>query len=451
MEITLKNVDDTKGVIKMEIVKADYAEEYDKSLRNFRQKANLPGFRRGMAPMSIVRKMFGKNALYNLIYKMLSDELGKYIVENKVNILGEPMPNEVEQQPQDFDTQENFEFFFDVAFAPKIEASLTAEDSLPYYNIKVDDELVDKQINSYKANFGSYESVDEAQPDDMIKGTVTELENGQPKEGGIVTEGAVLMANYLSDEEEKAKFTNAKKNSVIVFNPMKAFSGNVTELYSFLKLKSKDAAENLTNDFNFEITEISRHKDAPIDQTLFERVCGKDAVKDEAEFREHVRQSLVEQFTPESDYKFLIDARGLMLQKVGELKFADELIKRWLLSSDKNYSKEKVDMDYPQLIKDITNHLVLEKLVTDNNIQVTDDDLLAQAKLLYMNQIRQYGLLQMPEESLNSYANEMLKNNDQKEQIRDRARETKLTGWLKQTLKLDMKEVTVEEFNKLLA
>ena len=224
MNVSLKNNDAVSGIVKLEIVKADYADQVDKSLRSLRQKANVPGFRKGMVPMGMVKKMYGKHVLVEEINKLVSENLFKYIRENDLHILGEPMPNETEQKPLDFDKEEDFEFCFDVALAPEINIELSKNDKLPFYQVAIDEEMLNNQVNAYRSNFGSYDKVDEVEEKDMVKGTVAELENGAPKEGGIVVEDAVLMPMYIKDEEEKAKFIGAKVNAVVVFNPNKVYS-----------------------------------------------------------------------------------------------------------------------------------------------------------------------------------------------------------------------------------
>ena len=448
MNVSLKNIDATKGIVKIEIVKEDYAEKVDKSLRNFRQKANVPGFRKGMVPMGMVKKMYGKHVLVEEINKLVSENLYNYIRESKLNILGEPMPNETEQQPIDFDTQETFEFCFDVAFAPEIKIELSKNDKVPYYQVLIDDEMISKQVEAYQANFGSYEEADKVEEKDLVKGTVAELENGQPKEGGIVVEDAVLMPMYIKDEAEKAKFMGAEKNAVIVFNPNKAYEGAETEIASFLKVE-KEAVAEITGDFSFEIKEVTRHKDAELNQELYDRVFGEGVVTSEEEFKNKIREALAEQFTPQSDFKFLTDIRDLLVERAGELHFADDLLKRWLLAANENNTPEQIDADYPQVVKDLTYHLIKEALVKENGIKVEDADIEAFAKRVAKAKFAQYGMLSVPEDVLVNYAKDMLKNKQTLQNIIDRSVEEKLAEWLKGQVELETKEVTPDDFGKL--
>ena len=449
MNVSLNNIDATKGIVKLEIVKADYAEKVEKSLKSFRQKANVPGFRKGMVPMGMVKKMYGKHVLVEEVNKLVSEGLYNYIRENNVNILGEPLPNETEQKEINFDTQEEFEFCFDVALAPEIHIELSKADKLPYYQANIDEEMVNKQVQAYQANFGNYDQVDDVEEKDLVKGRVAELENGAPKEGGIVVENAVLMPMYIKDEAEKAKFIGANKNSVVVFNPNKAYEGAEAEIASFLKV-DKEAVAGITGDFSFEIQEVTRHKNAELNQELFNKVFGEGVVNSEDEFKNKIREALAEQFAPQSDYKFLIDARDLLVAKAGEMAFAEDLLKRGLLVANEKNTKEKIDEDYPKIIEDLKYHLIKENLVKSNGLKVEDADIEEFAKRVAKAQFAQYGMLSVPEDVLANYAKDILKNKQTLQNVIDRAVEEKLAAWLKEQVELDVKEISADEFNKLL-
>ncbi|MFA6875816.1 MAG: trigger factor [Parabacteroides sp.] len=448
MNVSLKNIDATKGIMKLEIVKADYADKLERSLRNLRQKANIPGFRKGMVPIGMIKRMYGKNALLEEVNQLVSESLYNYIRENNINILGEPLPNETEQPKIDFDTQEDFEFCFDVAFAPEIKIELTKDDELPFYKVVIDDETLNKQIESYRLNFGSYDSVDDVDDKSLLKGTVAELENGAPKEGGILVESTTLMPMYVKNETEKAKFLDAKKNSVITFNPKNAFDGSEVEISSFLHI-DKAAVQNVSDEFSFEIKEITRNKPAELNQEFFDKVFGKDTVKSVDEFEAKITSTILEQYEPQSNFKFLTDARNLLVTKVGKLEFADEVLKRWLLMSNDKNTKESIEADYPHVIEDLTYQLIRAKLVKDNDIKIENKDIEAFAKQVAKAQFAQYGMLSVPEDALANYAQNLLKDKQTQQRIADRAVEDKLADWLKSQVSLNVKEVSAEEFNKL--
>ena len=448
MNVSLINNDSVRGIIRLEIVKSDYEANVDKELRRFRQKANLPGFRKGMVPMNMIKKMYGKHVLVDEVNKIVGENLFKYIRENNLNILGEPLASEAEPSHVDFDTQEDFVFNFDVALAPEINITLSKDDVLPYYQVKIDEDLLNKQVEAYTANFGTYEKVEDAEEKDLVKGTIAELENGTPKEGGIVVENAVLMPQYIKDEAEKAKFIGAKVNSVVVFNPNKAFEGAEAEISGLLHVDKEKVAE-LTGDFSFEIKEITRHKNAELNQELYDKVFGENVVTSEEEFKQKIREALAEQFEPQSDFKFLTDARDVLIQKAGELKFADDILKRWLLVANEKNTAENIEKNYDQIIKDLTFHLIRQKLVSDNDLKSSDEEIEEFATRVAKAQFAQYGMLSVPEDVLSNYAKNMLKNKQTLENILERTAEEKLAKWLREQITTDVKEVSTEEFAKL--
>ena len=449
MNVSLKKNDDAvSGIVKLEIVKDDYAGLVDKSLRSVRQKANVPGFRRGMVPMGLVKKMFGKQVLVDEVNKLVSESLFNYIRDNGLRVLGQPIPNMTEQKPLDFDKDENFEFCFDVALAPEIHIELSKEDKLPFYQVIVDDEMVNNQVQSYRANFGSYDKVEEVEEADILKGTVAELENGAPKEGGIVVEEVILRPSYLKNEEEKAKFIGAKVNTVVVFSPNKAYDGAEADIASLLKMDKENVA-GIDADFSFEIKEILRHKDAELNQEFFDKIVGENAVSSEEEFRGKIKESMTEQFAPQSNFKFLTDARDMLEAKVGELKFADEVLKRWLQVANENSTREKIDEDYPRLVKDLKYQLIKDELVRRNALRATDDDIEQFAERVAKAQFAQYGMMFVPGDVLKNYATDMLKNKQTLQNVAERVIEEKLAEWLKEQVELEVKEVTADEFGKL--
>lgn len=448
MNVSQTNVDSVNATIQINVEKADYQEKLDSALKTFRKKANIPGFRPGTVPMGMVKKMYGKSILAEEINKMVGENLYKYIQDNKLNVLGEPLPNEEKQQPVDFSTESDYEFFFDVALAPELKLSLTKKDKIKYYAISVDEELVDKQIASYKANYGKYEKVEEgAVETDLIKGAIAELEDGKIKEGGIQVEAGVVMPSYMKDDAEQAKFVGAKAGDVIVFNPGKAYDGNETEIASMLHI-DKDAVETIAAEFQFTITEITRYKEADLDQELFEKVYGKDAVKTEAEFKEKVKETISSQFTPDSDYKFLLDAKELLEKKVGDVEFPDAFLKRWLLASGEERTAESVESDYPKILADLKFHLIKEQIAKDNDIKIDADDMKVIAMQAARAQFAQYGMMNLPDEMVENYANDMLKNKENARNLLDRAMENKIIDVLKSKLGVEEKEISLDEFRK---
>ena len=451
MNITLKNIDPVNAIIKVDIVQADYAAETEKALKNMRKNASVPGFRKGMVPMGYIKKIYEKSIIAEQVNKAVSEKLYEYIHENKLNVLGEPLPNETEQKMIDFDTDVDFEFCFDVALAPEIDIKLTKKNKLTYYNIEVSEEMLNKQLENYKASHGTYEQADQIIDKDMAKGLLIELdENGNAKEEGLELPDSVLMPAFMKDEEEKGKFTEAKLNSVIIFNPHKAYEGAHAELASLLKI-SKDIVDdyNETN-FSFEIKEITRYKEAELNQDLFDKIFGKDTVKTEEEFIAKVKEALSLQNKPSSDYKFLLDAREMLVKKAGSLIFPEAFLKRWLLVSNEKRTQKSLDEDFPKIIEDLRFQLVKDKIFKDNEFKVEDADIKEAAKNEVKIQLAQYGMTNMPDDVVEDYAKGLLEKEKNVHDIAERVMENKFIEWLKDTVAIQEKDITLEDFYKLL-
>lgn len=449
MNVSFQNIDKVSGLLTVKLEKADYQEKVDKSLKTFRQKAQIPGFRKGMVPMSLVKKMYGKSVIAEEVNKLLSEKVYDYIKSNNVNMLGEPVPNEEKQQVIDFDTMEEFEFVFDIALAPEFKAEVSNTDKVDYYTIEVTDEMVENQVKAYTQRNGKYDQVSAYEDNDMLKGLIAELdENGNTKEGGIQVEGAVLMPSYMKNDEQKAIFANAKVNDVLVFNPNAAYDGHDAEIASLLKIE-KEAAAEMKSNFSFQVEEITRFVPGDLNQELFDQVFGKDAVKTEEEFRAKVKEGIAAQFVADSDYKFLIDARKMLMEKVGKLEFPDALLKRIMLLNNKEKGEEFVAENYEKSVEELTWHLIKEQLVKDNEIKVEQEDVINMAKDATKAQFAQYGMMTVPEDILENYAQEMLKKKENVDGLVGRVVEAKLATALKAKVTLNNKTVSMEEFNKM--
>ena len=450
MNVSMQNVDKVSALLTVNIEKADYQEKVEKLLKKYRQQVNMPGFRKGMVPMSLIKKQFGKSAMAEEVDKLMQDAVNNYIRENKVNMLGMPLPNDEKMQTIDFDTQENFEFVFDIALAPEFKAEVSEQDAIDFYTITVSDEMVNSQVDMYAQRAAKYEKVEEYADRDMVKGLLAELdENGNTKEGGIQVEGAVMMPSYMKNDEQKAIFATAKVNDVLVFNPNAAFEGNEAELSSLLKIKREEVAEMKSN-FSFQVEEITRAVPAALTQELFDQVFGEGAVSSEEEFRGKIKEGIAAQFLADSNYKFLLDARTYLMNKVGKLEFPDALLKKIMLMNNEDKGESFVEENYEKSLEELTWHLIKEQLVEAFEIKVEQADVLEMAKENTRMQFAQYGMMSVPEEMLENYAKEMLKKKESVEGLVNRAVESKLAAALKEKATLNNKEVSMEEFNNLL-
>jgi trigger factor len=447
MNIVRKDLDQNNAVLTLSIVKADYAEKVDKTLRDYRKKANIPGFRPGMVPAGLVKKMYGKAVVTEEINKLVSEDLYNYIRENNVNILGEPLPNETEQKPIDFDTQEDFEFVFDLGIAPEFEVELSKKDKVKYYTIAVSDEMIENQVKSYTGRYGKYIQEEVVEEKDMIKGELLEMANGKVNESGIKVKDATLTASYMKDADQKALFVGAKKGDVITFNPTKALESEV-EISSMLKI-SKDEAKNITNDFQLKIESITRYHESAIDQELFDKVYGEAVVSTEEEFRAKIKENIQENLVSDSEYKFGVDAQEMLVAKFNDLTFPDAVLKRWVLSNNENLTAETLEADYDKMIADLKWQLIKSKVQKNTELKVEAQDVEQYAKKVAKAQFAQYGMIGMDDDILANYAKDMMKKEETLKSMIERVTEEKIFAVVKEAVKIDSKEVSIEEFNKM--
>jgi len=449
MNIKFESADKINALMTISIEQADYQEAVDKKLKDYRKKAQIPGFRPGMVPMGLIKKQYGTAVKAEEVNRILSDKLYEYIRENKIQMLGEPLPNEEKQQPQDLQGDGPFEFVFDIAVAPEFKAELTAKDKIDYYAIKVDDKLIDDQVQMYASQAGEFVEAQEWSGNDTLKGDLRQLDaEGNTLEGGITTEGGMVMPSYIKGEDEKKKFEGCKPGDIITFNPKKAYPDNDAEVAALLKV-DKEQVKDLESDFSFQVTEIRHFQPAAVDEKLFERVFG-EGVKDEADFRQRIADNLKGQLAVNSDYKFLLDVREYVEKKVGDLQFPDALLKRVMLLNNKDKGEDFVEKNYEGSVKELKWHLIKEQLVAATQIKVEDADLKAIAKDAIRAQFAQYGMSNVPEDVLDNYAEEQLKKRENVENFVERAIDVKLTQALKGVVKLNEKEVTLDAFNKMM-
>lgn len=448
MNISLENPEKVSGVLTLVVEEADFAGDVEKQLKDYRKKANVPGFRPGQAPMGMIKRQVGAQVKVDVINRLVGEKLYDYVRENKINMLGEPMPH-LGEEPVDLDAAAPYTLKFDIAIAPEFKVKLSNKDSIVYYDITTDDAIVDKEIDAFASRSGSYQKVDEYQDNDMIKGDIRELnEDGSAKDGGITVSQASMLPSYIKVDDQKTLFQGCKVGDVIVFNPKKAYPESNIEISSLLKV-SKEEAEKITADFSFQVTEISRYQKHAIDQDLFDQVYGEGKVKDEADFRAKVTEGIKEQMVQNADFRFLQDVRKYVEEKIGEVKYADELMKRIMLANNKDKGMEYVEKNYEASIKELTWSLAKNQIVEALKIKVDDADVKAVAIDVTRMQFAQYGMTSVPDEYLEQYAEGMLKNRDQVDNLVNAAVDRKLMTALQDVVKLNKKTISFDEFRKL--
>ena len=451
MNITFENPDKVNGQLTVTIEKEDYQDKVEKTLKDYRKRAQVPGFRTGMVPMGMIKKQYGMAVKMEEVNRLLSEKVTSYINENKIQVLGQPLASE-HQEPADLAQDGPFTFKFDIAVAPEFTIELTNNDKLTYYAIKADDKMVDQQVQMYCQQFGEMKDADVFSGNDTLTGDLRQLDDhGNTLEGGITVDSSQLMPAYIKEEDQKKLFDGCKPGDIITFNPKKAYPDNDAEIAALLKLK-KEEVKDLTSDFSYQVTGIRHFQPAEVGQTLFDKVFGEGVVSNEKDFRKKASEMIESQLAQNSDYKFMEDLRAYCEDKVGELTFPEELLKRFMKQQDKEKDKsdEEFEKDFQSSLRELKWHLIKEQLVSAQGIKVEDGEV----KSLAQTQVRQqfvqyYGINDMPEDVIEKYADEMLTKRENVERLVDIIVSQKLLQNCKTVVKLSEKSVTFDEFNKL--
>ena len=445
MNFTLKDQDATSARLVVSVQEADYTTLVEKTLKNIRQKANIPGFRPGMVPMGLIKKQYGTAVKAEETNKLLQTKIFEYIRENNIDILGEPLPDEEQQSTLDLVNGKDFDFEFRIALAPKFDATLTKADNIVYSKIEPTEEMIDGQAKAYAQRCGEYKQMESYESGDMLKGALVEN-----VEGGIDVKEAVMMPSYMKNDEQKALFEGKKVGDTITFNPNIAFDGHAAELASLFMIE-KDKAAEVKSDFNFTIKEITRFVASEINQTVFDAAYGKDTVKSEEEFRAKIKEEIASRFAVESDYKLLLDTRSYLMNRIGKLEYSESILKELMLANKEDKDATIDDETFQKSLNELTWHLIKEQLVKNAGIKIEETDILEAAKDATRAQFAQYGMGNVPDELLENYAMELVKQGKSKEMLVNRAIDVKLIGAIKEAATLNEESISVEEFNKKVA
>ncbi len=449
MNIKKDNIDELNAIVTIKIEKPDYEERVDNILKDYRKKARFDGFRPGKVPQGLVNKMYRKPVLAEEINKILSESLSKYLVDEKLNILGEPLPNADKPVNIDWDHDSEFEFTFDIGLAPDMDISISEKDKLPYYSIRIDEDERLKQIDRVRSRFGTYVDAAEITGNDMLKADMVETDKkGNPVENGIHVEDATISLEFVKDEKIKKKFKGCKPGDQLIIEVKKAFE-NETDLAALLKIEKARLAD-IHPDFQVTLKTVSRFDKAEVNQDLYDKVYGKDNVKSEEEFKAKVEEELKSAFERNSDYKLRLDAREYYLEKFKK-DLPGEFLKRWLMHTNEGkVTQEQIDKDFDHFKTDLKWQLIKGKVTRDNNLKINEEELLAHAKEAIRQQfIQYYGIGEVPGDMLEKYAQESLKREEERNRYMESLNENKVYEFIQKTVKLDTKEITLEKFNKL--
>lgn len=448
MNISRENIDALSAVVKIEVAKSDYQGRVDKTLKSYAKKVQLPGFRVGKVPASMVTKMYGKGILVEEINKLVFEELNKYVSENKLNVLGEPLPS-AKQDVIDFDTQENFTFSFDIALAPEVQVNVSNKLNVPYYNIEVDQAMIDEQVIGTTSRFGTNEIVQAVSEGSMIKADLFEVDaKGNVVDGGISSLGTMVSVKVIKDDAEKAKFIGAGVGDSIVVNIDKAYP-NVSEKSYLLKV-SKEIAEAITSDFRIDISEITDYKSAELNEDLFKKLYG-ESVTTEAQFKDKIKEEIATALAYESEFKFALDAKKELMSTLN-IELPEVFLKRWLIAANegkKEITPEILEKELPKFFEELKWNLVKNTIIKEAELKIDADDVKKVALKTAKMQFMQYGLNNVADEHLESYAMEMMKNEEQGRQYAEEAVQNKVLAFIKEKATIESKSISREAFNKL--
>ncbi len=448
MNIIKENVDEMNAVLKIRIEEADYNERVDEVLKDYRKKVTMDGFRPGKVPAGLVSKMYRKPVMVEEINKLISESISKYLTEEKINILGDPLPSDQQQNEINWDTQTEFEFDFDLGLAPQLDISLTQKDKVPLYEIKLEYKMISDTKESYASRMGKMIPVEQIGESELVKGDFMQIDkDGNPIEGGIFSPDAQISMKVIKDNKIKTSFIARQAGDTVDLDIRTAFP-NDTEIASILKI-DKATVPEIVPTFRMHIKEISKFQVAEVNQEMWDNLYGKDEVRSETEFEEKIREELRTTLSKDSEYRFTIDARNMMLKKM-KFDLPVEFLKRWLVLVNKGkFTAEQINEDFSKFENDLKWQLLRDQVAKDQEIKVETGEVKAQAREIARLQFQQYSMMNIPEKNLENYADEMLKNEDERRKAYEKILENKVIDYIKTAVKVDNKQITVEKFNKL--
>jgi trigger factor len=445
MDITKEQVDNLNAIVRIKLTAEDYEPKVEKALKDYSKKVSMPGFRPGKVPFSMVKKMYGKSVMAEEINKMLSDSLYNYLNDNKIEILGNPLPRN--EGNIDWDNQKEFEFAYDLGLVPQFDLKLDSKKSFEQYQIKVEDKDIQQQIDDISRRYGKLTSPESIEENDIVYVDFSELdESGAEKENGLKHTSTIILSRIKSDDL-KGKLTGSKVDNHLTVNT-KDLSDNPTDLASMLGV-DKSVAENLTADFLMTIKNISRIEPHAMDQELFDKVFGEGKVTTEEEFRNKVKQEIQGMYQNDIDSRLFNDISKDLIE-TANISLPDEFLKRWMQTvSEKPVTMEEIEQDYEKYTQAMKWQLIENKLIKDNDIQVSAEEATEFTKALIRDQYARYGQINVDDEELTQQAKRILGNKEEVKRIYDRLYDKRLMDLFKSTFKFKEKEITPEEFFKV--
>lgn len=447
MNITKENIDDLNAVLKVKIEKPDYEDKVETVLKDYRKKATIKGFRPGMVPIGLVKKMYGRAVQIDEINKIVTENIQKYIADEKLEILGDPLPKADEQEKINFETQEDFIFTFELGLTPDVELKLSKKNKVNQYEIIVDEKMRKEYLENYTRRYGELKKADQTEEKDVVKGRIEAIDDNCNviPEGPIVEETS-LGIDIIKDKKIKKEFIGKHISDSIDFDLKKAYP-NDTEIAGILHKKKEEVAE-LGANYRFTINEISRFYPAEPGKELFDRIFGEGVVNSEEEFMKKIEEEIAVNLKHESDFKLMMDIKNMTMEKT-DFQLPEEFLKKWLLRVNEKSTAEQIEKEFDSFRKDLKWQLIRNKVARDNDVKISEEELQKEAENITRYQFRQYGLFYATDEQIANYAKETLKRDEDAKRIADKILDEKVILLIKELVKLENKSVTIEEFNKL--
>lgn len=443
MNILREDVDALNAVLRVQISPEDYQSKVKNELEKYRKSAKVPGFRPGHVPAGLIQKQYGKSVLAETLNKLANDGLYNFITENKLDILGNPIPKEDSEAIGDFDKPADFEFAFEIGFAPSFDLGIEGK-SFDFPTVKVDDTLINKQIEDLQRRYGKLASVEETGEKDMVLGKFDELaEDGTVKEGGI-SHSTTISLEFLDNKDASKLLSGKKVNETFELEP-NLVSKNDADKAAMLGVKEEELA-TIGNKFQFTITDIKRMELAELNEELFNKLFMDGEVKSIEDLKKRIESDLATMFVADSDRILTRDVYNFLLEDT-KMEFPTTFLKRWIkLSSEKPVTEDEIENEFDVYLKSLKWQLIQTKIFKDNNIQLSQEEVINHTKNLLVGNYAQYGIPAPDDAELTETAIRLLKNKEQANGIYDRLAEDKLTGFFKSTVKLNNKEVSYDEF-----
>ena len=442
MKITQEKKDDLNALLKINLSSKDYQQKVNDVIKNYCKTANVPGFRKGKVPAGQIKKMYGKSILVEEVNKLLQDSIYKYITENKIEVLGNPLPLE---NNIDWENSVDFEFKFEMGLAPDFKVDLDKKVKFNFYKIKADKKMIDHYCNDVAKRYGSMIHPDISEENDLILGDFVQLDNKKNILEGGISHTASVALDVIMDKKSKKSLIGVSKDSEVIIRINKNFSKDVSHMLNI----NKEQADLLDSNFKFTVKNISRMNPSDLNQDLFDKVFGKGSVNNKKEFRSKIQVEIEKSFIVESDRKLKNDVVLHLINKLN-LKLPDEFLKKWLLqTNDKNLTLEQIEAEYTQYSKSLRWQLIENKIIKENNLEVTNEDVLNHTKDLIKQNFAQYGQKAPEENKLTEIAGKVLENEDERKKVYNQLYDFKTLSLFKRKFKLNDKSVTYDEFVKL--